>query len=124
MLVGDGMQKKMLKEKAEEWNLNNVVFVDSVSKEKIVDYVAASNVCTAVLKKVDTFKTVYPNKVFDYMSAKRPIILGIDGVARELVENAKAGTFVEPENAQEFADAVIKLKDDIIHQNETVVKRK
>ena len=112
MLVGDGMQKKMLKEKAEELQLENVVFVDSVSKEKIVDYVAASNVCTAVLKKVDTFKTVYPNKVFDYMSAKRPIILGIDGVARELVENAQAGVFVEPENAQDFADAVLKLKDD------------
>lgn len=112
MLVGDGMQKKMLKEKAEELQLENVVFVDSVSKEKIVDYVAASNVCTAVLKKVDTFKTVYPNKVFDYMSAKRPIILGIDGVARELVENAGAGLFVEPENPQEFADAVLKLKGD------------
>lgn len=112
MLVGDGMQKKMLREKAKELQLENVVFVDSVSKEKIVDYVAASNVCTAVLKKVDTFKTVYPNKVFDYMSAKRPIILGIDGVARELVENAGAGLFVEPENARAFADAVLKLKDD------------
>ena len=113
MLVGDGMQKKMLKEKAIEWELENVVFVDAVSKEKIVDYVAASNVCTAVLKKVETFKTVYPNKVFDYMSAKRPIILGIDGVARELVENAGAGLFVEPENAQEFADAVLKLIPDL-----------
>jgi glycosyltransferase involved in cell wall biosynthesis len=112
MLVGDGMQKKILKEKAKEWELENVVFVDAVSKEKIVDYIAASNVCTAVLKKVDTFKTVYPNKVFDYMSAKRPIILGIDGVAKELVENAGAGLFVEPENAQEFANAVLKLKED------------
>ena len=112
MLVGDGMQKKMLVEKAKELQLENVVFVDSVPKDKIVDYVAASNVCTAVLKKVDTFKTVYPNKVFDYMSAKRPIILAIDGVARELIENAGAGLFVEPENARPFADAVLKLKDD------------
>ncbi len=111
MLVGDGMQKPMLKEKAREMNLDNVLFVDAVPKNVIVDYVAASDVCTAVLKKVDTFKTVYPNKVFDYMSAHRPILLGIDGVARKLVEDAGAGLFVEPENPQAFADGVLKLKE-------------
>lgn len=113
MLVGSGMEKPMLVQKAAEWGLDNVVFVDSVSKEVIVDYVAASDVCTAVLKKLDTFKTVYPNKVFDYMSAKRPIIIAIDGVAKKLVEDAGAGIYVEPENAKEFADAVLKFKNDI-----------
>ena len=111
MLVGDGMEKPMLKEEVQKRGLENIIFVDSVSKEAVVDYTSASNVCTAVLKKVDTFKTVYPNKVFDYMSAKKPIILGIDGVARKLVEDANAGIFVEPENAEEFANAVLKLKD-------------
>jgi glycosyltransferase involved in cell wall biosynthesis len=112
MLVGSGMEKPMLVQKAAELGLDNVVFVDSVSKDVIVDYVAASDVCTAVLKKVDTFKTVYPNKVFDYMSAKRPIIIAIDGVARKLVEDAGAGLYVEPENAKEFAEAVLRLKQD------------
>lgn len=111
MLVGDGMEKPMLKEKAAEWGLNNVLFVDSVPKDVIVDYIAASDVCTAVLKKVDTFKTVYPNKVFDYMAAARPVIIGIDGVARKLVVNAKAGIFAEPENAQSFAEAIMFLKE-------------
>lgn len=112
MLVGSGMERPMLIQKAAEWGLDNVVLVDSVSKEAVVDYVAASDVCTAVLKKIDTFKTVYPNKVFDSMSAKRPVIIAIDGVARKLVEDAGAGLYVEPENAQEFADAVLKLKQD------------
>lgn len=112
MLVGDGMEKPMLKKRAAEMNLDNVVFVDAVSKEKIIDYIAASNVCTAVLKKVDTFKTVYPNKVFDYMSAKRPIILAIDGVARKLIEDANSGIYTEPENVTEFVSAVLKLKND------------
>lgn len=113
MLVGDGMEKQILKQEAQNKNLNNIVFVDAVPKEQIVEYIAASDVCTAVLKKVDTFKTVYPNKVFDYMSAKRPIILAIDGVARKLVEDAGAGIYVEPENADEFAVAVIKMKNDL-----------
>ena len=112
LLVGDGMEKTMLREEADRRQLNNIIFVDSVPKKEVVDYVTASDVCTAVLKKVDTFKTVYPNKVFDYMSVKKPIILAIDGVARKLVEDAKAGIYVEPENADEFVNALLKLKND------------
>ena len=74
--------------------------------------ICASDVCTAVLAGIDTFKTVYPNKVFDYMACARPIILGIDGVARELVESAGAGIFVEPEQPEAFCDAVKVLRQD------------
>ena len=112
MLVGDGMQKDMLKKEVAQRGLSNILFVDSVPKTEIVDYVAASDICTAVLKKVDTFKTVYPNKIFDYMSACRPIILAIDGVARKLLEDAGSGVYVEPENTEAFVKAIYQLKED------------
>ncbi len=109
MLIGDGMQKEMLVKEAAGRGLDNVIFVESQPKEKVVDFCNAADVCTAVLKKVDTFKTVYPNKVFDYMSSAKPIILAIDGVARELVEKAQAGIYVEPENVDQFKEAVLHL---------------
>jgi len=112
MLVGDGMEKPDVVADAAKRGLDNMIFVDSVPKEEVCDYINASDVCTAVLMKNDTFKTVYPNKVFDYMSCKRPIIIGIDGVARKLVEDAKAGIFAEPENPDAFIEALLKLKDD------------
>ena len=112
MLVGDGMQKQLLKDKASEWQLDNVIFVNSVPKDVIADYIAASDVCTAVLKKIDTFKTVYPNKLFDYMAAAKAVIVAIDGVARKLIEDASAGLYVEPENPSQFAQAIRKMKDD------------
>jgi len=56
----------------------------------ILHYINTSDACCAVPKDVSTFRTVYPNKVFDYMSCARPTIVAIDGVARELVEEAKA----------------------------------
>jgi len=111
MLVGDGMEKPSLVKTARAWKLDNVTFVDPVPKSRIGDYINASNVCTAVLKSCETFKTVYPNKVFDYMSAARPIIIAIDGAARKLVEQARAGLFAEPENPQAFAQAVLDLKN-------------
>jgi len=112
LLIGDGMEKERLKEKAKHESIGNILFIDSQPKHIIPDFCNASDVCTAVLKKIDTFKTVYPNKVFDYMSCAKPILLGIDGVARELVENSQSGFYVDPENAQEFKEQILKLYND------------
>jgi len=106
------MEKPMLVEDARRRGLDNVIFVNAVPKEQVSDYINASDVCTAVLMKNETFKTVYPNKVFDYMACKRPIIIAIDGVARRLVEEAGAGIYAEPENADAFIEAILTLKND------------
>jgi glycosyltransferase involved in cell wall biosynthesis len=65
---------------------------------------------------------VYPNKVFDYMCAERPIIIGIDGVARKLVEDAKAGLYVEPEDPAAFVNAVETIKTDYENMKNLAVK--
>lgn len=102
LLIGQGMEKFKLVEKAKSMGVTNVVFHDSVPKSEVFKFIIASDMGASVLKKVDTFKTVYSNKTFDYFSCKKPILMAIDGVSRELVEKANAGTYVEPENAQEF----------------------
>lgn len=115
VLIGDGMQKKLLKQKANEYNLTNIEFIDSVPKHEVVDYVNASDVCIAILKKTDTFKTVYPNKVFDYMSCKKPVFVTIDGITRDLVETSNCGLYSEPENLDEFkkvVDKFLNMSDD------------
>lgn len=103
-LVGSGMQKKMLQEETIKRNLKeNVIFREPVAKEEVFKYIMASDMGASVLKKVGTFKTIYSNKTFDYMSCKIPILLAIDGVSRELVEDSKCGIYVEPENSEDIA---------------------
>ncbi|MEI2275630.1 glycosyltransferase family 4 protein [Sphingobacterium sp. ML3W] len=102
LLIGQGMEKARLMEKAKEMNLKNITFLDPVPKKEVFKYILASEMGASVLKKVDTFKTVYSNKSFDYFSCKKPILMAIDGVSRELVEEAQAGEYVEPENPIEF----------------------
>jgi glycosyltransferase involved in cell wall biosynthesis len=106
LLIGDGMKKKELVSEARRRELTNVRFVDSVPKREVFRYILASDLGTSVLKKVDTFKTVYSNKTFDYFSCKKPVLMAIDGVSRDLVEQAGAGTFVEPENPADFAQKI------------------
>ena len=105
-LIGGGMQKDMLRKEVTERGLHNVKFVDSVPKTEVFKYILASDFGTSVLKKVDTFKTIYSNKTFDYMACQRPILMVIDGVSRELVETAGCGVYVEPEHPTDFAAKV------------------
>lgn len=112
LFVGDGMRRPALEAMARERGLSNVTFVGNVPKAQAAEFCNAADACAAVLKRVETFKTVYPNKVFDYMACARPTILAIDGVARELVEDAGAGVYVEPENPAAFAAAVQRLRSD------------
>ncbi len=109
--IGAGMQKEMLLTEVEKRKLSNIRFLDPVSKEEVYKYILASDIGTSVLKKVDTFKTIYSNKTFDYMSCRKPILMVIDGVSRKLVEEAQAGYYVEPEDTLDFAAKIKKYLD-------------
>lgn len=110
VLVGAGMEKEKLKKTAQEKQLNNIQFIDSVSKHKVPDFINAADVCTAILSPV--FTTTYPNKVFDYMACAKPIILPIDGAIRKLsIDQARAGIFIQPRDAKKFKNAIIELKN-------------
>ncbi len=109
LLVGDGKERKNLESLAKELQLTNVTFVGSRPKSEMKDFLAASNVCLATLQDIPMFRTTYPNKVFDYMAAGRPIVLAIDGVIREVVEAAEGGVFVPPGDELRLAEALTQL---------------
>ncbi len=109
LLVGDGKEKIRLQSKAIQKGLRNITFLPPVKKNEMKTILACADVCIAILKPLELYKTTYPNKVFDYMAACKPVVLAIDGVIREVVENASAGLFSPPGDAIALADAVSKL---------------
>jgi glycosyltransferase involved in cell wall biosynthesis len=112
VLLGDGKEKSALQAQALSLGLSNVQFIGSVPKEEMTSALAAADACVAILKPVEAYKTTYPNKVFDYMCAARPVVLAIDGVIREVVESADCGIFVPPGDPQALAQAVRTLLAD------------
>jgi glycosyltransferase involved in cell wall biosynthesis len=110
--VGDGPERPPLAAEAERRGLTNIIFHGPQPKERMPDVVNASDAGCAVLQNNITFRGVYPNKVFDYMACARPTVLGIDGVARQLVcDEAQAGIFATPEDGQALAAAIAHLAD-------------
>jgi glycosyltransferase involved in cell wall biosynthesis len=111
VLLGDGKEKGKLVQQAQEMGLENVLFLPPVAKTEMGQALAASDACIAILKPISLYATVYPNKVFDYMAAGRPVLLAIDGVIRQVVEEAGAGMFVPPGDPQALAGAATALAD-------------
>jgi len=120
-LIGDGMNKNDLVQEVENRTIENVKFVSSMPKREVFKYILASDMGAAVLKKTDTYKTVYSNKTFDYMACKKPVLLLIDGVSRELVEKADCGIYAEPENIE---DILLKIKFVMNEWNAATLKAK
>ena len=112
VLIGDGMTKNDLILTAKKRKLSNISFLDSVPKSEVFKYIISADLGASILAKNDTFKTVYSNKTFDYMSCKRPILMAIDGVSRKLVEDSNAGTFVEPENCEHYIKVIEMYMND------------
>jgi len=109
VLLGSGKEKSRLRAQADQRQLDNLMFLPPVPKLEMPATLAGADACLAILKPIVMYKTTYPNKVFDYMAAGRPVILAIDGVIREVVEDAQAGMFVPPGDPLALANAIRKL---------------
>jgi colanic acid biosynthesis glycosyl transferase WcaI len=109
LLLGEGAEKERIKALAQTGELANVSFLDQQPREKIPAFISASDACLVLLKKADVFKTVIPTKMLEFMSCARPVILGVEGQARQIIEDAGAGLVIEPENADALANAINRL---------------
>ncbi len=112
VLVGDGREKVALQSKGRAMGLTNVTFLPAIEKAGVPGLLADADCGLVVLKPIPLFTTTYPNKMFDYMAAGKPVVLAIDGVARRLVEEADAGVCIPPGDPAALAAALQRLAND------------
>lgn len=111
VLVGDGAERNRLIELAQSKGVANIRFVPQQAREKIPRYIAASDVCLVLLKKSGVFETVIPTKMLEFMSCGRPVILGVAGEAKQIIERSHAGLCIEPENSAALCEAILTLRN-------------
>ncbi len=112
LLVGEGADKANLVHSTTQMGLNNVRFLPLQPREKIPDIARASDVCLVLLRKADVFTTVLPTKMLEFMASGRAVVLGVDGQARKILEDAGGGLSVQPENVSELVQAIVRLHQD------------
>lgn len=107
--IGEGPTKDSLMAQAEERNLPNVEFLHEVSSDEIAKYISLADICLVPLKKKKLFKGALPSKIFDCWACGKPILLTVDGEARQELETARGGVFADPENPVAMALAILSM---------------
>ena len=102
LFIGDGAEKEKLFQLKERLGLQNVTMLDSVSKREVKEYISILDVALVNLKKSDLFTTVIPSKIFENAAMEVPVLLGVNGEARRIIEFYKAGLCFEPESEADF----------------------
>ncbi|HEX4945300.1 MAG TPA: glycosyltransferase family 4 protein [Blastocatellia bacterium] len=111
LLVGEGAEKDNLKKLAEDLQLRNVTFVKEQPRERLLAFYRASDVSLVPLRRLPIFKKVLPSKMFELMGVGCPIICSVEGEAAALIERAKSGICIEPENIAALVATIRQLRD-------------
>ena len=112
VFVGSGPEKESLVRRQQEAGLTNVRFVSNQPVQRVPSILSAFDAAVIPLRKLDLFRGALPSKLFEAMASGVPIVLSIEGEAKELVTAANAGLCVEPENPQAMAAAILRLVSD------------
>ena len=109
LFIGEGAEKSNLIKLKAKNKIFNVTFLKNQSKKDIIKYIELSDYSIVNLKKSDEFKNVIPSKIFENIAMSKPILLGVEGESKKLIEKYKVGITYIPENYQSFKKAIFKI---------------
>lgn len=115
LFVGAGAEKAKLVARAATLSLSNATFHDPVPKDEVVDIIAACDIMLVPLRRDPLFTTVIPSKIFEAAAMRRPILLGVEGEAKGIVERFGAGVCFVPEDRASFLTALDRISDAATH---------
>lgn len=111
ILLGNGARKTELEKIACEKGLDNLTFINSVSKNDVVKYWSLLDVSIIHLRKTQLFTTVIPSKLFECMGMGIPVLHGVLGESAAIVEKEGVGILFEPENPRSLIQNLLFLKE-------------
>jgi glycosyltransferase involved in cell wall biosynthesis len=109
LLIGEGGEREQLLDRIRELRLTNVCFLGKQPREKVPAYLAAADVCVVPLRRREVYKTAIPSKMFEAMAAAKPVILGVEGEAKEILLDAQCGIAIPPDDSDALANAILRL---------------
>ena len=110
LIVGDGIEKSRLENKAKSMNLGNVLFLPMQSRDVYSEILHCSDICLATLKQ-EVLTPVVPSKILSIMAAGKPLIacMNLEGDASKIVEEAQCGFAFSAGNHEELVKATLKF---------------
>jgi glycosyltransferase involved in cell wall biosynthesis len=106
--VGDGADKRRLREQVGRRRLGNVALLPGVPSAEMPALLAAADVCLVPLRDVPLFGTFIPSKMFECLAAGKAVVGSVRGEAAQILTEAGA-VVVAPEDSAALAAALADL---------------
>ena len=111
LFMGDGATLPELEELTKKYGLKNVKFLGNHPMKTVVEVVNLCDASITSFLNLPILKTNSPNKLFDSLSAGKPIIVNSAGWTKDLVEKENCGFYVDPETPEDFVNKILMYKD-------------
>ena len=113
VLMGSGPLKEELMGLSKTLQLPNVIFADPVDRKMMNEVIAEIDLGIIPLKNIPLFLGAIPSKIFELLAMEKPILLGVEGEARDLfITEARSGWSFQPENADDLASTILRVLSD------------
>lgn len=110
IFLGGGSMEDQLKKQCQEKQMPNVVFLPKTPMNETSEIVNFCDVSIVSFKDLPILYTNSPNKLFDSLSAGKPIIVNSAGWTKDLVENYNCGGYVNPKEPNELKLMIKELQ--------------
>lgn len=110
-LIGDGADRARLQSLVGDGIIRNVQILPGVPPSQIGDILAAADVLVVHLKNDPLFAFTIPSKVQFYLAVGRPILIGVNGEAAQIVTDAGAGISAPPEDSSGIAQSMLQMSN-------------
>jgi glycosyltransferase involved in cell wall biosynthesis len=110
LFVGGGSTEENLIDQVNKNHLDNVIFLGKFPMKDVSEIVNFSDVSMISFLDLPILYTNSPNKLFDSLSAGKPIIVNSAGWTKSIAEDFHCGYYINPKKPQELVDKILFLK--------------
>jgi glycosyltransferase involved in cell wall biosynthesis len=111
IIAGEGSEKLTIKKYVIDENLNNVDVVGNYPMKKMSELVNCCDISLVSFADIPILYTNSPNKLFDSLSAGKPIIVNSSGWTKKLVEKNNCGFYYNPKSEKSFNSMIKRIKN-------------
>ncbi len=114
ILIGKGSQETLIKNRIKDFNIGNINIIKAVPRNEILKMYEEADILFLQLKNIKMFEKTIPSKIFEYLASQKPILFGVEGIAKELlIKEFNRKYYFEANNIESLSRTLDVLIDDI-----------
>jgi glycosyltransferase involved in cell wall biosynthesis len=118
LVIGDGGTRESLEKKVRDKNIDNIIILPPVERDKLIKYYQNADILFLHLNDIPAFRRVLPSKIFEYAALGKPIVAGLSGYsAKFMKDNLQYASVFNPGDVEGACSSIHEVSNLIIPDN-------